>query len=32
VNLDEDVYAQVRSEVLRKLGDRAHTFVRNLDI
>lgn len=32
INLNEDVYAIVRRDVLQKLGDRAVNFVRNLDI
>ncbi|CAH3015902.1 unnamed protein product, partial [Porites evermanni] len=29
--LNEDVYSQVRQDIIKKLGKRAHTFVENLD-
>lgn len=32
VNLNEEVYAQVRQQVVDKLGDKARTFVADLDI
>lgn len=32
INLDDEVYAQVRQAVVEKLGDRAVTFVKNLPI
>lgn len=30
--LNEDVYSQVRQDIIKKLGKRAHTFVDNLDL
>jgi hypothetical protein len=32
INLNKDVYAQVRNDIIIKLGNKAKTFVRNLDI
>ena len=32
INLNRDVYSQVRSDIVAKLGSRAKAFVKNLDI
>lgn len=32
IDLNEDVYSRVREQIIQKLGDRAQTFVANLDI
>ncbi len=32
INLDDQIYQQVRQAVIEKLGDKAVTFVKNLDI